>query len=432
VTSVVDFLSQKLPNGDPAEGGWPERVGQRGVSGAMRAGATRKRIALLIESSRVYGRGVLRGIAIYARTDANWSIYQEERALGDPPPKWLRNWPGDGIIARADTKQLASEIRRLKLPTVDLSGLFPLPGVPVIDTDDRGVVRMACEHLLERGFRSFAFCGFAGAGYSERRKTLAIEYLGQAGITVSICETPHKRLASTSRIESRGVLHEQQLGDWLVGLHTPTALLACNDIRAQQVLSVCRERGVHVPDEVAVMGVDNDEVVCELADPPLSSVENDTVRIGHEAAALLTRMIDGNAPPQPRQVIEPLGVVIRRSTDVLAVDDKAVAAALRFIHDHACDGIGVPDIVKHLPVSRSTLERRFLRAVGKSPKAEINRVRIERIKQLLVDTEYKLAVVARMTGFMHAEYMSALFKESTGLTPGKYRKIHQLSDNGRL
>jgi LacI family transcriptional regulator len=398
----------------------------------MQTGATRKKIALLIESSRAYGRGVLRGIATYARTHANWSIYQEERALGDPPPKWLRNWRGDGIIARADTEQLASEIRRLELPTIDLSGLFPLPGVPVIETDDRGVVRMACDHLLERGFRNFAFCGFAGAGYSERRKALAVEHVAPFGVTVSVCETPHQRLASTSEIESSGVLSERKLGDWLVDLHKPTALLACNDIRAQQVLNVCRERGVHVPDEVAVMGVDNDEVVCELADPPLSSVENDTVRIGHEAAALLTRMIDGNPPPQFRQVIEPLGIVIRRSTDVLAVDDTAVAAALRFIHDHACDGIGVPDVVRHLPVSRSTLERRFLRTVGKSPRAEINRIRIERIKQLLVDTEYKLAVVARMTGFMHAEYMSTLFKESTGLTPGKYRKLHQLSDDGRL
>lgn len=398
----------------------------------MQTGATRKKIALLIESSRAYGRGVLRGIATYARTHANWSIYQEERALGDPPPKWLRNWRGDGIIARADTKQLASEIRRLELPTVDLSGLFPLPGVPVIETDDRGVMQMACDHLLERGFRNFAFCGFAGAGYSERRKALAVEHVAPFGVTVSVCETPHQRLTSTSEIESSGVLNERKLGDWLVDLHKPAALLACNDIRAQQVLNVCRERGVHVPDEVAVMGVDNDEVVCELADPPLSSVENDTVRIGHEAAALLTRMIDGNPPPQFRQVIEPLGIVIRRSTDVLAVDDTAVAAALRFIHDHACDGIGVPDVVRHLPVSRSTLERRFLRTVGKSPRAEINRIRIERIKQLLVDTEYKLAVVARMTGFMHAEYMSALFKASTGLTPGKYRKLHQLGDNGRL
>jgi LacI family transcriptional regulator len=249
---------------------------------------------------------------------------------------------------------------------------------------------------------------------------------------VSICETPQTRLTSTSRIESRGVLHERQLGDWLVGLSPPTALLACNDIRAQQVLNVCRERGIQVPGRLAVMGVDNDEVLCELADPPLSSVDNDTVRIGHEAAALLARMIGGSPPPFDRKVIEPLGVVTRRSTDILAVDDKAVAAALRFIHEHACDGIGVGDIVKQLPISRSTLERRFVRAVGKSPKAEISRLRIERIKQLLIDTEYKLAVIAGMTGFMHAEYMSALFKQSTGLTPGSYRKLHQLSESARI
>ena len=244
------------------------------TSGTMRAGATRKKIALLIESSRVYGRGVLRGIAIYARTHANWSIYQQERGLGDPPPKWLRNWRGDGIIARADTKQLASEVRRLQLPTVDLSGLFPLPGVPVIETDDRGVVQLACDHLLERGFRSFAFCGFAGAGYSERRKALAIDYSGALGCDSFGVRDPAPRVWQARRGLNRAACcTTRQLGDWLVGLEKPTALLACNDIRAQQVLNVCRERGIQVPDEVAVMGVDNDEVFCELADPPLSSVD---------------------------------------------------------------------------------------------------------------------------------------------------------------
>jgi LacI family transcriptional regulator len=198
--------------------------------------------------------------------------------------------------------------------------------------------------------------------------------------------------------------------------------MACNDIRGQQVLTACRAIGVAVPDEVAVLGVDNDEVLCDLADPPLSSIIPDTRRIGYEAAACLDRMMCGEPPPGPTTVIPPLGVVTRRSTDVLAVDDRALAHAARFIRERACEGITVQDILDGIPLSRSVFERRFLKTFGRTPKAEIVRTQLRRVMQLLAETDLPLKQIADRTGFEHPEYMSAAFKKRTGLTPGVYRR----------
>jgi LacI family transcriptional regulator len=191
-----------------------------------------------------------------------------------------------------------------------------------------------------------------------------------------------------------------------------------------QLLNAARESKIDVPDEVAVLGIDNDSILCNLADPPLSSVEHDTRRIGFEASSLLDKMMRGYAPTEPRILIDPLRVVTRQSSDVLAIRDAEVAAAMKFIREHACDGISVDDVVDTVPVSRSTLERRFVKGVGRSIKAEINKVRIRRIKELLINTDYKLGAIANKVGFAHAEYMSVLFREAVGVTPGQYRKEH--------
>jgi LacI family transcriptional regulator len=202
--------------------------------------------------------------------------------------------------------------------------------------------------------------------------------------------------------------------------------MACNDIRGQQVLTACRAIGVAVPDEVAVLGVDNDEVLCDLADPPLSSIIPDTHRIGYEAASRLERMMNGEPSREPTTVIPPLGVVTRRSTDVLAVDDRALSSAARFIREHACERITVTDVLAGIPLSRSVFERRFLKVFGRTPKAEILRTQLDRVMQLLAETDLPLKQVASRTGFEYPEYMSTAFKKRTGLTPGQYRRSAQV------
>jgi LacI family transcriptional regulator len=364
-------------------------------------------------------------VASYARSHFGWTLYGHERALGDATPAWFRRWEGDGIIARVESKRLAEDIARRNIPTVDLRGLCKIPNVPVVETNDLAVIRLACDHLRGRGLRAIAFSGFAGVDYSERRKNFVIEYLASLGVTPLVNSSPHGRLSGTSDIEAEGLLHEEELYQFLSSISKPAGVIACNDIRGAQVLDACRAFGVKVPDDVAVIGVDNDELICEMTDPPLSSVLNDTHRIGYHACEILAAMIAGRSPPSERVLINPLGVVSRRSSDTFAFEDEEVGAALRFIRDHACEGISVADVANAVCMSRSALDRRFARVVGKSVKSEINRIRIERVKRLLVDTEYKLLNVAQMAGFPHLEYLSAKFKEHTGLTLGQFRSANK-------
>jgi LacI family transcriptional regulator len=187
------------------------------------------------------------------------------------------------------------------------------------------------------------------------------------------------------------------------------------------VLDACRGAGLAIPDEVAVLGVDNDELLCELAAPPLSSVMPNTLRTGYEAAALLDRMMRGEAVRPVAHLIPPVGVVARQSTDVLALDDRAVAQAVRFIREHACEGINVGDVLRGVPLSRRVLEQRFRRLLGRTPREEILQVRLARVKQLLTETDLTLYRVAERTGFEHVEYLSVVFKRETGRTPRQFR-----------
>ncbi len=381
----------------------------------------RYRVALLIESSRAYGRGLLRGIARYARTHGPWSLFHQERKIGDDAPNWLQKWSGDGIIARIENPRLLGTLREMKLPCVDLRGLHEVAGIPILHTDDREVTRLAIEHLRDRGFGHLGYCGFEGTDYSAIRRGFFQQALREAGLEPSIYEGPRPPRGDTTAIEAEGLLYEDDVAAWVKSLRKPAGVMACNDIRAVQLLSACRDHGLAVPDEVAVIGVDNDELLCELCDPPLSSVEPDTEKIGYEAAAVLERMMRGQVPAAEKTFIQPRGVVTRLSTDVLAMEDRQIAAALRFIRENACKPIGIEDVLRQVPISRSTLERRFQAILGRSPKEEVLRVRLGRVKQLLRDTNYTLPKIAGLAGFTHHEYMSALFRKKTGQTPGQFR-----------
>ena len=356
----------------------------------------RPRVALLVESSRAYGRGLLHGIAEYIRLHGPWSIYLAERGLGDDPPPWLQGWEGDGIIARIENRKIADAIGELGLPTVDLRGLLS------------DLERAAHRHRRRRGgpaWRS-SISSSAGSATSPSAASSApttpttaraLRRPGRrrrASPVTSTSRAASDRPAGTMALEQGGLVSEAEVAHWVEALPKPVGLMACNDIRGQQVLNACRDVEIAVPEDVAVLGVDNDDVLCDLSYPTLSSVLPDTRRIGFEAAALLERMIGGEPPPDDTTRIPPLGVVTRRSTDVLAIEDRHLARAVRFIREHACDGITVEDVLADIPLSRSVFERRFARLFGHSPKAEIVRARLERIKQLLAETELPLKQIA--------------------------------------
>jgi LacI family transcriptional regulator len=234
-------------------------------------------------------------------------------------------------------------------------------------------------------------------------------------------ETDGLPRGNTARYESLGLKDGGQVMRWILRLPKPVGLMACNDMRGQQVLDACRALEVTVPDEVAVIGADNDEVICTLSEPPLSSVVPDTERIGFEAAVLLAQMMAGGPQPAAKVFVEPCGLITRRSTEVLAMEDRQMATAARFIREHACEAIDVSDVLRVVPLSRSTLDRRFRQIIGHSPKDEILRVRLNRAKQLLAETDFPQALIAEKVGFEHVEYLSRIFKKRVGKTPSEFR-----------
>ncbi len=402
------------------------------------------RVTLLIESSRAYGRGILRGIARYARTHGHWSILHQEWTWDDGIPTWLTKGCSDGIIARIETPEMLKALHRLGVPVVDVRETHHLPDIPVIGTDNRRTTEMAVEHLLEQGFRNLAFIGFSGVEYSVRRRDHFVAILAKRRIKPLVYEDTAVRRSTTRRRENAAMLYTDKLGAWIASLPKPVGLMACNDIRGRQVLSACQVRGLIVPDQVAVIGVDNDEVLCELADPPLSSVAPATERIGEQAAAILdqmmaTRGLVKRVPSSAAQYIEiePLGVVTRQSSDVVAIENPKVSATVRFIRQHACEGIDVEDVLDHLAankllMSRTALDRHFTAALGFTPKNYILRMRLRRVKQLLMDTDYTLAKIAELVGIENPEYLSVMFKHMTGQAPGAFRRQFKLNEKRQL
>ncbi len=381
------------------------------------------KVALLVETSLGYGRAFLRGVVRYSRLHGPWAFYITPGDLRQVLPK-MEEWGGTGIIARIETPQIGQAILTSGLPAIalDLSHEqlrpdHPLAGLSEVCPDSHKAGRLAAEHLLERGFRHFAFVGVWGdPPWSTRRGEGFAARLGEAGVSCRVFPLPQ------SAPNRRWGREQAILGAWLRDLPRPLGVLACDDDRGRQVLEACRAASLQVPEDVAVVGVDNDELICELSDPPLSSVALNTEQAGYEAAALLDGLMSGRIQAPRRILVEAVRVVARRSTDVLALDDRAVAKALRFIQDSAVRPIGVADVVRHVGCSRRTLELRFQQSLRRSVNREIQQARLERAKRLLAETDLPIVRVAEGAGFGSAAYLIRLFQRRVGLSPAAYRQ----------
>jgi LacI family transcriptional regulator len=385
-------------------------------------------VALIIETSVVYGRRILAGIARYLRSHHRWSVFIEQHELGTPPPTWLTAGSWDGILSRPTDHAMARLFRRMRVPVVDLNDLHEDLGLPWVGSDHRAIGQMGGAHLAEKGFRHFAFCGFAGELWSRQRGAGFFDAVRPTAVTTSVYETPW-RGPETPRWDQ----DIEQIVNWIRGLPKPVAIMSCNDVRGLHVLDACSRAGVLVPEEVAVVGVDDEDTMCELCSPPLSSVAPNPEGIGYAAAELLqilmsgpariaTRSVaGGQAPSQERISVKPIRVSCRQSSDTMAVADWAVASAARYMREQASQGCRVDDVLEKVHMSRAALEKRFRKHLNRSPKQEIQRIRLERIKQLLIETDLTLERIAELAGFQHPEYMSVLFKRETGQTPGRYR-----------
>jgi len=332
-----------------------------------------RKIVLLINPSREYTRGLLHGIAKYAHLHGGWTFY---RPLEYREPRFRQRLPAvlkalrpDGILMREPPH--ADEIIKIGVPVL----CFPytrrtIPGIANVVTDHIAVGQMAAEHLLERGLRRFAYCGFDDWWWSRRRREGFSKTVRKTGFRVQTYQLPQAR---SKRTWSKEIL---LIADWLKKLPKPVGLMASNDDRAELVIEACKTAGLRVPDEVAVVGVDNDPIICDLSTPRLSSVVLNLGKAGYDAAALLDRMMTTGTGTRQTIRVRPTHVATRLSTDVLAVNDQSVAAALRYIRQHAGESVTAADVVTASGASRRVLEKRFRHTLGRTIHDEVRRVRI--------------------------------------------------------
>lgn len=378
------------------------------------------KVALLIETSNRYGRDLLYGVRDWTLTGNRWAIRFSEQVRRAPLPSWLAEWEGHGIIARVDSPEIADALHATGLPVVDVSAERFSSEFPRVSVDNAAVAQLAAEHLLAKGFKHFAYCGDPQFLWANQRGAEFARALAARGVGCADFAPPAgamKRPGSDAEIRA--------MADWLDGERKPLAVFACYDGRAQQVLEACQLRGWTVPEDIAVLGVDNDDVLCELCTPPLSSVQPNARRTGYEAGAMLTRMMSGERLTTQTRYVQPVRVVERQSTDIVSVSDQRVAVALRFIRQHAGEGIDVSDVLRAVPMSRTLLERKFKTLLGYSPHQLIVQQKMERAKQLLVDNEISIKVVAELAGFQNASYLSVAFRRETGESPYAYRRKHR-------
>lgn len=379
-----------------------------------------RRVALLLDRGLSFVREVIRGIRVYASDKPNW-------VLRDGPPRLrlvsqVRDWKPHGIIAGLVLPRVAKELARTRVPLVDVAYMLPELEIPTVDVDHQAVGRLAAEHFLERRFNQFGFFGSESAAYSRSQEAAFRERVGEEGYTVSSCYAEYLADLTTAALWKKST---QKVERWLRRLSKPVAVLCCEDAPARYLADVCSQIGLKVPDDVALLGVGNDDLDCSLTQPALSSIAVPSERIGFEAAALLDRLMQGDVKPSQSQLLAPLHVVTRYSTDILAVEDETVQAALQYIRENAWADMSVSDLADGIAVGRRLLERKFRTILGRSILDEIYRVRVDRAKELLTETHLSITAIAERAGFPNTRRLDVVFAKQTGLSPREYRRQSQ-------
>ncbi len=375
------------------------------------------RIGLMFTHGLAYCRSVLHGIEAYAETRPHWvfaHLAPETRAI-----QRLESLELDGVIGHIFTNALAEALLKLPGPLVNVSSVLFDATIPRVGVDDSHCGALAAEHLIERGFRHFAFVGHRDHAYSVRREIGFRQIIDAAGYRIASYYEPRgQTFDPLGRLRTL----DENIHGWIRSLPNPVGIFAPNDIWGEQLTEVCRQTGPRVPEDVAIIGVDNDDLFCRLARPSLSSIALPGGRVGYKAAALLDRLMAGAAPPKQPLLLPPLGVIARRSTDIVAATDPEVVAAVRFIREQGHRTLTAKEVLRSVPISRRSLERRFRRELGRTLLDEIHRVHVERARSLLADTDLPMPVVASRSGFSDAKQLSIRFRQSTGVTPTTYRR----------
>ena len=376
-----------------------------------------RRIALLLDRGLSFVRGVIQGVRVYAADRPNW-------VLRDGPPRLdlvshVREWEPHGIIAGLVLNRVARELVRMGTALVDTAYALPDLEVPTVDVDHTAVGRLAGDYFLERKFGHFGFFGSESAAYSRIQESAFRQRVAEADHAVSSCHAEYLADLTTPTLWRKSARNTQR---WLRQLAKPAAVLCCEDAPARYLADICEQIGLKVPEDIALLGLGNDELDCNLSQPALSSIAVPSQRIGYEAAALLDRLMSGKPGPEEPLFLPPLHVVTRHSTDIMAIEDATVQAGLHYIREHAREQISVARLAHDMAVGRRLLERRFRSVLGRSVLEEIYRVRVERAKELLTDTNLPITTVAAESGFPSTRRMDVMFARHTGLSPTLYRR----------
>ena len=369
-----------------------------------------------------YGQRILLGVSRFVHEHPGWTIHpvQYDSPVLDED---LKQWNPDGIISGVLDAETGLPEAHFRSPWVSILTQPDDPGVPFVTLDEDAVSRMAAEYFLSHKFRNFGFIGNNFLEFSVQRGEAFKFAVEEKGFSCSMF-LYHTKIGDSKKAERRRT--DKQKTDWLISLPKPAAVLACNDWEAFQFVQSCRLAGFRIPEDIAVMGIGNDELICNISNPPLSSVRTPEERIGYDAAVLLDKILSGRSGKRAKKIfLPPSGLVIRQSSDISQVENPVVASALQYIQKHIAEPIRVEDLIEHIMVSRTLLERKFRAELGRTPLMEIRRQRILRSKQLLADTALSIANVAEACGFSSDVRLSTVFKEITGISPSEFRKTVQ-------
>lgn len=381
---------------------------------SSRESENQRQVVVLIDPSDSWGRSVIRGIFAAVNQRHRWNLLiaprDDEWRLRVP-----RRWKGDGIIAAIRDPKTAEHVRSLQLPTVNVSS-WTTSGASWhwVSTDDDRRAKMAFAHFRERYFSHFAYYGPPSQRYPDRRGECFRKVVNEAGFQCEMFTMPSSR-------RGWSIVNQQTL-DWLKKTPRPLAVFAADPHPAIQLAEICRGAGIQIPDEIAILAGDTDDLLCEVSDPPLSSIVLASEQIGEESVRVLDKLMLNKRVSADSIFIPPISIINRLSTDTLVVEDPHFVEALRFIRKHAESGIKVDDILQVVPVSRRLLEQRFQRYLKCSPADEIRRVRLERVKELLVSTGNSLEQIAEATGFRASSHLCFAFRKATGQTAREYRQ----------
>ena len=384
-----------------------------------------KRIAVICERDRAYGRGLCLGIAGAAVREKDWSLeFIDDLSV----VKSTRLAGFDGVIARISNDGIAADLRATGLPVVDVYSARIRPEFGSIDGDQPGIGRLAAEFLVSRRYRNFAYCGYDGIGYSDARRDSFVAALAEGGFPCAVFRTPNGAKGQFDTVmmgrEAVGLGWDAiELSAWLRSLPAQTAVFCCHDVRAWQVLAICRAERIAVPRRLAVLGVDNDELVCSFTSPTLSSIDNSAMRVGEAAVALLSRMMhSAKSRKKPQHVVvAPRGVCERGTTAVCAADAGWVADVLEYISRNVERGVRVDEVVAYARRPAAAVERSVKGVTGNTIQHHILWTRLETAKKQLLFSQKPIAEISRLSGFASPQYFNRFFKARTGITAEEFR-----------